>query len=205
MPISLVPLIEVRQLRGMPLLVCPVDSTGQITKLPQGKNMKPVDTTVVVKDGRGTDSNPDPITGQPGRIRFGQVWEPHSRAARPRGGRFGRRSSGRRGWPRLAVWPAAWPARASPRRSIPLSKTGTGGKLRPPPVLRRKYSYDEYQPAYRYGWEARATNWHWSFDEAEARAAAAQLGLCQGSLDAKLGKGQAATRTPGIEFGGPTG
>ncbi len=28
--------------------------------------MKPVDTTVDLKDGRGTDSNPDPITGQPG-------------------------------------------------------------------------------------------------------------------------------------------
>src|SRR4029077_18614744 len=30
------------------------------------KPMKPVGTTVVVKDGRGTDSNPDPITGEPG-------------------------------------------------------------------------------------------------------------------------------------------
>ena len=33
--------------------------------------MNPDNTTRVVKDGRGTDSNPDPITGQPGAIPVG--------------------------------------------------------------------------------------------------------------------------------------
>jgi phage tail tape-measure protein len=133
------------------------------------KIMKPVDTTVVVKDGRGTDSNPDPITGQPG--------------AHPVGAGVGAAIAGAAGG--AAGGLVAGPVGAAVGAVIGGVAGGLGGKgvaESIDPTVEDRYwrenyahrpyydantPYDQYKPAYRYGWESRAKSAHQSFDEVE--------------------------------------
>ncbi len=129
--------------------------------------MKPVDTRVAGNTGRGTDSNPDPLTGQPGAhpVGTGVGAALGAAGAGPPGGTGGpvcrRRGSRRGGVGGLAgkgvaesidptVEDRYWRENYTQR-----------------PYYDAKTSYEEYQPAYKYGWEQRAKDAHRSFDEAE--------------------------------------
>jgi len=119
--------------------------------------------------GRGIDSNPDPITGQPG--------------AHPVGTGLGAAAAG-------AAAGAAGGATAGPAGAVVgaviggvvggLAGKGVAESIDPTveetywrenyatrPYHDRTTSYDEYRPAYQFGWESRARHADRSFDEAE--------------------------------------
>jgi hypothetical protein len=124
---------------------------------------------VDVNSGRGTDANPDPITGQPG--------------AHPVGTGVGAAAAG-------AMAGAAGGAMAGPVGAVVgaviggvaggLAGKGVAESIDPTvegafwrenyanrPYHDRATPYDEYAPAYQYGWESRAKNADRSFDDTE--------------------------------------
>jgi hypothetical protein len=127
------------------------------------------DKGVQNKGGLGTDANPDPITGQPG--------------AHPVGTGLGAAAAGAAAG--AAGGLIAGPAGAAVGAVIGAVAGGLAGKgvaesIDPTvediywrenytrrPYYDQKTSYDEYRPAYQYGWESRAKYANRSFDEVE--------------------------------------
>jgi hypothetical protein len=131
------------------------------------------DTTVRDKDARGTDSNPDPITGAPGAhpVGVGVGAAMAGAAAGAAGGLIG------------------GPVGAAVGAVIGGVAGGLGGKgvaesIDPTvedaywrdnyahrPYYDRQLAYEHYRPAYRYGWESQRKYAGKSFDEAESELA----------------------------------
>jgi hypothetical protein len=156
--------------------ICEQDSHKNVSRrrlfsTPNQENiMKPVDTTVVKNSGRGTDSNPDLITGQPG--------------AHPVGTGVGAAVAGAAAG--AAGGLVAGPVGAAVGAVIGGVAGGLAGKgvaESIDPTVEDRYwrehysqrpyydantSYDDYQPAYKYGWESRAKHADRSFDQAES-------------------------------------
>jgi hypothetical protein len=124
-----------------------------------------VDATGVRTD---TDSNPDPITGAPG--------------AHPIGTGIGAAGAGAVG---AAIGAVAGPVGSLAGAAIGAVVGGLAGKgvaeaidptvedaywrdnYRTRPYVESGATYDEYQPAYRYGWETRARHHDRKFDDVE--------------------------------------
>jgi hypothetical protein len=169
-------------------------------------DMKPQDTTVVRDSGRGTDSNPDPITGQPGAhpVGTGVGAALAGAAAGAAGGVVG----GPVGAAVGAVIGGVAGGLAGKGVAESIDPTVEDNYWRANYAHRPYYdgskSYDEYQPAYKYGWEARAKNAHRSFDEAEA-ALKRNWDSAKERSTLSWEKAKPATRDAWDRIGGPTG
>jgi hypothetical protein len=126
------------------------------------------DPSLLKNDTRGTDSNPDPITGAPG--------------SHPVGTGVGAAGGGAAG---AAIGAVAGPAGALIGGAVGAVVGGLAGKgvaekidptvedaywrqnYKTRPYVGADESYDTYQPAYRYGWESRNLHGNRSWDEVE--------------------------------------
>jgi len=119
-------------------------------------------------DERGRDSNPDPITGAPG--------------SHPVGTGIGAAGAGAAG---AAIGAAAGPVGAVVGAAIGAVAGGLAGKgvaeaidptaedaywrdnYKTRPYVTKDHTYDDYAPAYRYGWESRARHHDRKWDDVE--------------------------------------
>jgi phage tail tape-measure protein len=118
---------------------------------------------------RGADSNPDPITGQPGAHPVGTGLG--AAAAGAAAGAAGGMISGPAGAAVGAVIGGIAGGLAGKGVAESIDPTVEDAYWRDNyatrPYYDQKASYDTYRPAYRYGWESRAKHAGKSFDEAE--------------------------------------
>ena len=116
------------------------------------------------------DTNPDPITGEHGShpVGVGLGGAAGGAAAGALVVRWPARSG--RPWVRSSgPWRGDSPARESPSRSTRRSRTPTGARHhKTRPYVDQNSTYDDYRPAYQYGWESRARHADKSFDEVES-------------------------------------
>jgi phage tail tape-measure protein len=122
------------------------------------------------KRGRGTDSNPDPITGAPGAHPVGTGVG--AAAAGAAAGAAGGLVAGPVGAAVGAVIGGVAGGLAGKRVAESIDPTVEDAYWQENyahrPYYDNKVSYELYQPAYRYGWESRAKYADRSFDEVEA-------------------------------------
>jgi hypothetical protein len=127
------------------------------------------DRIVPDKRGVGTDSNPDPITGQPGAHPVGTGLG--AAAAGAAAGAAGGLIAGPAGAAVGAVIGGVAGGLAGKGVAESIDPTVEDGYWRDNYAHRPYYdqttSYDEYRPAYRYGWESQSKYASRSFDEVE--------------------------------------
>ena len=118
-------------------------------------------------DKNGRDSNPDPITGEPGS-------SGGNRCGCRRRGRGGRCRGGLVGGPvappsalRSVPWPAASPQGVAESIDPTVEDAYWRENYARRPYYDQRSSYDVFRPAYKYGWESRSRYANRSFDEVE--------------------------------------